>query len=83
MVSLEGGCKYDPEMKCPACNCLHAGGIRCYLNAKENDLYLSVFVRPFGKTLLRVLRAKQVVKEGGLLGFGSGGGAAMSDDEEK
>jgi hypothetical protein len=77
-VGLAAGGEFDPTTKCPACKCLHAGGIRCYLGAEEDELFLSVFVRPFGKTIKSALKAKNTAKKGeavGLEGLGR-----MEDD---
>lgn len=79
-IGLEGGGKFDPTKKCPACKCLHAGGVRCYLDAEEDELFLSVFVRPFGKTIKRVLKAKNTAKNGQAAGLG--GLALMEDDDD-
>jgi len=82
-VALKEGGDHFPTKKCPACKCLHAGGIRCYLSSDEDDLFLSVFVRPFGKTLKAALLAKKAAKEGEALGFDHAEGEEAGEEEEK
>mmetsp|Transcript_3505 Transcript_3505/g.7469 ORF Transcript_3505/g.7469 Transcript_3505/m.7469 type:complete len:589 (+) Transcript_3505:432-2198(+) len=81
MVGLKGSGDFHPEKECPACKCRHAGGIRCYLSAEEDDIFLSVFVRPFGETLMAALRSKKVAKEGEALGLD--GESDLSGDESE
>lgn len=74
----------EPAMKCPACRCRHAGGIRCYLTDAEDGLFLGSFLRcfPFGKTLNAVMMARKKAKEGTDFGnrAAAAAGGATEDD---
>ena len=68
-VGLLGDGAGYPKKSCLACNCRHAGLVRCYLSDAEDELYLSVFIRPFGSTFKNALLQKKKAKEGEALGF--------------